>query len=131
MTMNPAKTPSQRQLRIGEEIRHMLSAIFLRGDLHDPDLHGVSLTVTEVRISPDLKNATAFVMPLAGSQLDQTMAALKRAAPFLRAQVAKDLKLRYAPRLSFQADTSFDEAQDRQSVGEGKRGAVRVELGGA
>src|SRR3546814_1265705 len=71
----------------------------------------LSLTVTEVRISPDLKNATAFVMPLAGSQLDQTMAALKRAAPFLRAQVAKDLKLRYAPRLSFQADTSFDEAQ--------------------
>lgn len=88
----------------------MLAAIFARGDLHDPDLHDVPLTVTEVRVSPDLRNATAFVMPLGGSQIDQTLAALKRAAPFLRSQVARDLRLRYAPRLSFQADTSFDQA---------------------
>lgn len=111
MTQHPAKAPSQRQLRVGEEIRHMLSAIFTRGDLHDPDLHDVSLTVTEVRVSPDLKNATAFIMPLGGGQLDETLAALKRAAPFLRSQVARDLRLRHAPRLSFQPDTSFDQAE--------------------
>ncbi len=88
----------------------MLSAIFMRGELHDPDLHDISLTVSEVRVSPDLKNATAFIMPLGGGELEVVLAALKRAAPFLRTQLARDLRLRYAPRLSFQPDTSFDEA---------------------
>lgn len=111
MTSQSAKPPSQRQLRVGEEIRHTLSAIFTRGELRDPDLHDVSLTITEVRVSPDLKNATAFVVPLGGGPSDETLAALKRAAPFLRGQIAKDLRLRHAPRISFQPDTSFDYAE--------------------
>lgn len=111
MTANIPKPPTQRQLRVGEQVRHILAGLFLRGDLHDPDLHDVSVTVTEVRISPDLKNATAFVMTLAGTEIDRTMDALRRAAPFLRSQIAKELSLRYAPRLSFQRDTSFDYAQ--------------------
>ena len=92
------KTPSQRQLRVGEELRHVLAALLERGEVRDPGLKGASITVTEVRISPDLRNATAVV------------AALTRARPFLRRRMARDVKLRYAPDISFQADTSFDRA---------------------
>ncbi|MCB9959190.1 MAG: 30S ribosome-binding factor RbfA [Rhodospirillaceae bacterium] len=102
--------PSQRQLRVGEQIRHSLSEILARGELHDPELIDVSITVSEVRISPDLRNATAFVVPLGGAHVGETVAALRRAAPHLRALVSRGLRLKYAPTLSFQADTSFDEA---------------------
>lgn len=100
----------QRPLRVGEELRHVLAEILSRGDIRDPDLAGASVTVTEVRVSPDLKNATAFVMPLAGRNADTIMAALERAAPYLRAQVARAVKLRYATRIGFRLDTSFDQA---------------------
>ncbi|MCA8933364.1 MAG: 30S ribosome-binding factor RbfA [Rhodospirillaceae bacterium] len=102
--------PSQRQLRVGEQIRHSLSEILARGELHDPALLDVSITVSEVRISPDLRNATAFIVPLGGAHVGETVAALRRAAPYLRGLVAHGLRLKYAPNLSFQADTSFDEA---------------------
>ncbi len=105
-----AKAPSQRQLRVGEELRHAVSRILLRGDLHDPDLAGASVTVTEVRVSPDLKNATAFVVPLGGDGSGEVLAALNRAAAFLRSQLGREIHLRHTPRLSFQADHSFDEA---------------------
>lgn len=104
------KAPSQRQLRVGEELRHTLAEIFQRGDFHDPELQSLNVTVTEVRISPDLKNATAFVTPLGGGHMEETLAALRRAAPFLRGQVARVVNLRHAPTLSFEADTSFDYA---------------------
>lgn len=107
-----AKAPSQRQLRVGEELRHALSQVLERGDIRDPRLEGVVLTVTEVRVSPDLKNATAFVIELgqdAGASLD-VVEALKHAAPYLRREVAKRVTLKFAPRLSFQVDESFDEA---------------------
>jgi len=104
------KPPSQRQLRIGEEIRHALADLFRRGDFHDPELAELNVTVTEVRISPDLRNATAFVTPLGGGPMDETLSALRRAAPFLRGQVARAINLRHAPMLSFEADTSFDYA---------------------
>ena len=104
------RTPSQRQLRVGEEIRHALADIFRRGEFRDPELQDLNVTVSEVRISPDLKNATAFVMPLGGGHPEQ-IAALNRASAFLRSQVAKEVRLPYAPRLSFQPDTSFDYAQ--------------------
>lgn len=104
------KPPSQRQLRIGEEIRHALADLFRRGDFHDPELAELNVTVTEVRISPDLSNATAFVTPLGGGPMDETLSALRRAAPFLRGQVARAINLRHAPTLSFEADTSFDYA---------------------
>ncbi|MFC5358500.1 30S ribosome-binding factor RbfA [Azospirillum himalayense] len=104
------KPPSQRQLRVGEEIRHALAELFRRGDFHDPELAELNVTVTEVRISPDLRNATAFVTPLGGGPMDETLSALRRAAPFLRGQVARAINLRHAPTLSFEADTSFDYA---------------------
>ena len=106
----PAKAPSQRQLRVAEEIRHVLSAVFLRGEFRDPELAGEKVTVTEVRISPDLKAATAFVARLGRTDIDALLPALKRAAPFLRTQVAHAMRLRVAPILSFQPDTSLDYA---------------------
>ncbi|MDA8253830.1 MAG: 30S ribosome-binding factor RbfA [Rhodospirillales bacterium] len=105
-----AKPPSQRQLRVAEEIRHLLAGIFARGEVRDPDLAGVSLTVTEVRISPDLRQATAFVTRLGRSDVAEKLPALRHAAPFLRREVARGLRLRYAPELSFLADTSIDYA---------------------
>ena len=104
------RTPSQRQLRVGEAIRHVLATLLARGELRDPVLQGASITVSEVRISPDLKNATVFVLPLGGGNAAEVAAALKRAAPYLRSQVAQSVRLRYAPVLHFQTDTSFDEA---------------------
>jgi len=105
-----ARAPSQRQLRVAEEIRHVLSGVFLRGEIRDPDLAGVQITVTEVRISPDLKHATAFVTRLGRSDIAEKLPALRRAAPFLRSQLAHALRLRFAPDVSFQADTSIDYA---------------------
>ncbi len=105
-----AQSRSQRQLRVGEELRHALSYILARGELRDPHLAGVSLTVTEVRISPDLKSATAFVVPLGGGELETVIDALNHAAGFLRSQLGQEVQLRYTPSLSFQADHSFDEA---------------------
>src|SRR3954452_20094062 len=80
---------SQRQLRVGEELRHALAQLLRPGELRDPALREANVTVTEVRISPDLRNATAFVMPLAGSHADDVMAGLKRSAPFLKARIAR------------------------------------------
>lgn len=111
MRHNTANGPSQRQLRVGEELRHALAAILLRGELHDPDLAGVSITVSEVRPSPDMKHATVFVTTLNGDKMDVVLPALRRAASFLRGLVAKTVRLRHTPQLSFQADTSFDYAQ--------------------
>ena len=104
------KAPSQRQLRVGEEVRHALARILARGELRDPQIAEVSLTVTEVRVSPDLKNATAFVVPLGGGDLGPVVGALNKAAGFLRGQLGTEVTLRYTPRLSFEPDVSFDEA---------------------
>lgn len=104
------RAPSQRQLRVGEELRHVLAEILGRGDVRDPDLSDVTITVTEVRISPDLRNATAFVVPLGGVEVERTIAALRRAAPYLRSRIARAVQLRLVPTLSFEADTSFDYA---------------------
>lgn len=102
---------SQRQLRVGEELRHILSDILLRGHFRDPDLiDGVSVTVTEVRVSPDLRNATAFVMPLGGEDATKTIAALNRAQAYIRTEAAHRINLRLAPSFSFKLDESFDEA---------------------
>lgn len=110
MSRGEGKSRSQRQLRVGEELRHILARV-LNADLaRDPDLDGVNVTVSEVRISPDLKNATAFVLPLGGADAVVVTKALNRAAPFFRHAVAREIDLRYTPRLSFQIDRSFDEA---------------------
>ena len=105
-----AAGPSQRQLRVGEEIRHVLVEVLARGQLRDPELQGVSITVAEVRMSPDLKHATAYVMPLGGENVDTIVKALRRASGFLRAEVARSVQLRVAPEIAFAADRSFEEA---------------------
>lgn len=104
------RTPGQRQLRVGEEIRHLLAELLERGNMRDPDLRDASITVTSVDISPDLRNATAFVMPLGGQDEGRLLGALKRAAPWFRARVSEKAGLRYAPDIRFQLDKTFDEA---------------------
>jgi ribosome-binding factor A len=99
--------PSQRQLRVGEELRHALVEILRESHARDPDLRDANVTVTEVRVSPDLSNATAFVMTLGGILAPETVAALNRASPYFRTQVAHKVQLRHAPRISFALDTSF------------------------
>lgn len=104
-----AKAPSQRQLRVGEEIRHALSEIVRRAPFRDPVLADCSVTITEARVSPDLRNATVFVMPL-GGEAEPIVEALNRASAFLRGQLAEAVRLRHMPRLAFVRDESFDEA---------------------
>jgi ribosome-binding factor A len=104
------KPPSQRQLRVGEEIRHALVRILGSGRLHDPDIAGISITVTEVRVSPDLRAATAFVTPFGGGDAEKVVAALSRAAGFLQRELGAEIELRMLPKLSFAADTSFQRA---------------------
>ncbi|MFO1152388.1 MAG: 30S ribosome-binding factor RbfA [Rhodospirillales bacterium] len=104
-----ADGPSQRQLRVGEEVRHALAGVFERGELRDPAL-AVPITVTEVRMSPDLRQALVFIMPLGGVGVDDVLAALIRARLFLRRQVAHAVRLRSAPNLTFRVDSSFDRA---------------------
>lgn len=102
---------NQRNLRVGEEIRRTLADIFMRGECHTPGLVSASITVSEVRVSPDLKNATAYVMPLAGKQKDELIEILKIAAPEIRYLVSQKVDLRYMPKIYFALDQSFDEAQ--------------------
>ena len=101
----------QRQLRVGEQLRHALAGILARGDFRDPALRGVNVTVTEVRVSPDLKHATAFVTPLGGEALEETVKALNHASAFLRTRLAGEVDMRFTPQLRFAADRSFDQAE--------------------
>lgn len=103
------RQPTQRQLRVGEALRHALSGVLERGNLRDPALRNVSITVTEVRASPDLKNATVYVMPLGGEAAEDIVEALTRATSFLRGAVAKEVELRHVPRLQIEVDRSFGE----------------------
>jgi ribosome-binding factor A len=110
MTRASGKPPSQRQLRVGEEIRHALVRILGSGRLHDPELAEISLTVTEVRVSPDLRAATAYVTPFGGGDSGKVVAALRRAAGFLQRELSTEIELRVTPKLGFDADTSFQRA---------------------
>ena len=104
------RSTGQRPLRVGEEVRHALAQVLERGELRDPDLVDHAVTVTEVRMSPDIRNATVFVAPLGGIDTQKIVAALERAVPFLRRRVAELVQLRYVPNLRIEADTSFDYA---------------------
>ena len=106
---NPG-APSQRQLRVAEEVRHALAAIFERGDFRDPDLANARITVTEVRAGPDLRHMTAFISGLGKDVPPEQFAALRRASAFLRTQVAKNVRLKFAPDLHFQPDSALDYA---------------------
>lgn len=110
MEHHAKKGPSQRQLRVGEEIRSALAQIFAHGETHNPILDGSSITVSQVRISPDLKNATAFIMPLAGSKKDEVLKELIDNAGRLRGMVTRKIVLRTSPRITFKLDDSFEVA---------------------
>jgi len=96
---------------MGELLRHVLSEIMVRDEFHDPALAGANITVTEVRPSPDLKNATVFVTPLGGADVNTVVDALQRARGYLRAQIAGKIEAKFTPNLSFKADTSFATAE--------------------
>ena len=102
---------SQRQLRVGETVRHALAEILAHGNVHDPDLEGHIITVPEVRMSPDLKLATIYVMLLGGRDTEVVIEALNRNKKFLRGEVAHRVNLKFAPDLRFRADDRFDEAE--------------------
>ncbi len=108
--------PSQRQLRVGELIRRTLSDVLARGDVHDPDLNRMSVTVGEVRISPDLKVATAYVLPLGGTGQEDVVALLARNKGELRRMIGKKLALKYAPDLRFRVDTTFDQMDETRRL---------------
>ena len=102
--------PTQRQLRVAEEIRHVLAGVFTRREFHDPELAEADITVSEVRIGPDLKHATAFISRLGRADVEALLPALRRATPWMRSQMARELTLRATPNLSFQQDHALDYA---------------------
>jgi len=108
--------PSQRQLRVGELIRRTLSEVLARGEIHDPDLNRLSITVGEVRVTPDLKLATAFVLPLGGSGQDVVIDLLARNKGELRRIVSKKAALKFAPDLRFRLDDTFDRMDDTRRM---------------
>jgi ribosome-binding factor A len=109
--------PSQRQLRVGELIRRTLADVLNRGDIHDPDLNAMSITVGEVSCSPDLKVATVYVMPLMGSvRVEDAIAALARNKNELRRRVSGELTLKYAPDLRFRPDETFDRLDETRRL---------------
>lgn len=108
--------PSQRQLRVGELIRRTLAEVLGRGDVHDPELSRMSITVGEVRTSPDLKVATAYVLPLGGKDQEAALEALRRNQGELRRTVARNLTLKFAPELRFKLDETFDRMDDTRRM---------------
>ena len=106
----PEKGPSQRQLRAGELIRHALAEILARGEVHDPVIEKHTITVPEVRLTPDLRLATIYVMPLGGRDTGEVLDALERNKRFLRGELAHRINMKFAPEIRFRLDERFDEA---------------------
>ena len=102
---------SQRQLRVGELIRHELADMLSRGDIHDPVIQAHMITVPEVRMSPDLRLATIYVMPLGGRDVEAVIAALDRNKRYVRGEIARRVNLKFAPEIRFRVDERFDEAE--------------------
>jgi ribosome-binding factor A len=115
----PSKTrqgASQRQLRVGELVRHAMADMLTRGAVHDPVIEGHVITVPEVRMSPDLRLATIYVMPLGGRDLDEVVAALDRNKKYLRAEIARHVNLKFAPEIRFRIDERFAEAERIEKI---------------
>ncbi|MFK5997272.1 MAG: 30S ribosome-binding factor RbfA [Rhodobacterales bacterium] len=108
--------PSQRQLRVGEMLRRAISEILARGDIHDPDLANSSVTVAEVRTSPDLKNATVYVYPLGGANAENVVAALNKSSGEVRRSLNKNISLKYSPKIKFLLDTTFDQMEETRRL---------------
>jgi len=113
---NSSRGPGQRQLRVGESIRRILSDIFARGELHDPELAHVSITVGEVRMSSDLSVATVYVLPLGGQNAEEVSRALARNKGELRHLVTKELNIRFSPDLRFLPDLTFDQMAETERL---------------
>ena len=111
MSKRTGRPPSQRQLRVGEEIRHVLAESMERGRLRDRTLDGKSITVTEARMSADLRSADVFVIPLGGGEGAAILEALDRARPFLRREIARTVRLKFVPEIRFHADQTFERAR--------------------
>tara|TARA_Y100000815_G_C12882466_1_gene327043 strand:+ start:72 stop:509 length:438 start_codon:yes stop_codon:yes gene_type:complete len=108
--------PSQRQLKVGELVRRAVSDVLMRGDLHDPDLERFSITVSEARMSPDLRHAEIFVMPLGGAGEEEVVALLDRNRQELRRAVTREVKLKFSPDLRFRLDRSFDRMDETRRL---------------
>ena len=106
----------ERRTRVGEAIRHALAEVFVRGDIHDPALRDASITVGEVEVSPDLRNATAYVLPFGDVDPQEMLAGLVRVTPFLRHQLSQRVQLKYAPSLRFALDQTYDQASKIESL---------------
>ena len=119
-----AGRPSQRQLRVGEELRHVLAELLTRGHWREPGLADARFTVSEVRISPDLRHAVVFVTELGGELRPERLEALQRVAPQLRGEVTRRMRLKYAPDLAFRPDRSFAEAAHIEALLARERAAV-------
>ncbi|MGG7644715.1 30S ribosome-binding factor RbfA [Rhodovulum sp. YNF3179] len=115
-SFNSGAGPSQRQLRVGELIRRTLSDVLNQGDVHDPDLNRMSITVGEVRTSPDLRVATVFVLPLGGEGRDAAIEALNRNRGELRRQLNRSLTLKHSPELRFAIDETFDRMDETRRL---------------
>jgi ribosome-binding factor A len=102
---------SQRQLRVGELIRHELADMLTRGDIHDPVLQAHMITVPEVRMSPDLRLATIYIMPLGGRDIEKVLEALDRNKRYVRGEIGRRVNLKFAPEIRFRADERFEEAE--------------------
>jgi ribosome-binding factor A len=113
---HPAAGASQRQLRVGELIRHALAEMLSRGDVHDPVVEGHMITVPEVRMTADLRLATIYVMPLGGRDAEPVVAALERNRKFLRGEIARRVNLKFAPEIRFRVDERFDEAERIEKI---------------
>jgi ribosome-binding factor A len=121
-------SPSQRQLRVGEAVRHALAEVLAHGDVHDPVLEGHMITVPEVRMSPDLRLATIYVIPLGGRDEEAVVAALERNKRYLRGVIARKVNLKFAPDIRFRLDERFDEAERIEKLL--RSPAVKRDLGG-
>ncbi|UJW84527.1 30S ribosome-binding factor RbfA [Devosia sp. SL43] len=113
---NEPAGPSQRMLRVGELVRHALAAMFARGDVEDDALRGAVITVPEVRMTPDLKIANAYIMPLGGLHAEEIVAALNRHTKYIRGRVAPQINMKFAPEVRFYVDDTFEEASRIDSL---------------
>lgn len=111
-----SRTPSQRQLRVGELVRKSLSEVFLKSEIQDSDLVGITIIVSEVALSPDIRNATIFVSAFGSDQLDVVTNALNRHSKFLRGELARRVELKFIPSLEFRVDTSYENSSRIERV---------------
>ena len=118
MTQQSPNAPTQRQLRVGEQLRHIITETLQRGKFHDAILldHAPAITVTEVRVAPDLKHAKAFVMKLGGRNMDEILPALNESAGYFQKEIARQMTTKFTPRVRFVSDESFDNAQKIETL---------------